>query len=77
MTMGTRTRWLLWAGTLAMSAIIIGSAIAQAIRQQSLDPVLMVGWLPAVLVAVYPALTGRGARPHRPCLPRLRRSAGS
>jgi hypothetical protein len=30
--MGTRTRWILVAGTFAVSAIIIGSAIAQAIR---------------------------------------------
>jgi hypothetical protein len=75
--MGTRTRWILVAGTFAVSAIIIGSAIAQAIRQHSLDPVWMVGWLPAVLVGVYPALTGRGGSAHRRCLPRLRRSPGS
>jgi len=75
---GARTRWILRAGTLAVSAIIIGSAIAQAIRQHSLDPVLMVGWLPAVVVAtVYPALTGRDGTAYRHCLPRLRRSAGS
>jgi len=60
--MGTRTRWILVAGTFAVSAIIVGSAIAQAIRQHSLDPVWMVGWLPAVLAGVYPALTRRGGR---------------
>lgn len=76
--MGARTRWILRAGTFALSAIILGSAIAQAIRQHSLDPVLMVGWLPAVVVAgLYPALTGRDAEAHRRCLPRLRRSPGS
>jgi hypothetical protein len=75
--MGTRTRWILVAGTFAVSAIIVGSAIAQAIRQHSLDPVWMVGWLPAVLAGVYPALTGRGGSAHGRCLPRLRRSAGS
>ena len=75
--MGTRTRWILVAGTFALSAVIIGSAIAQAIRQHSLDPVWMVGWLPAVLAGVYPALTGRGGSAHWRCLPRLRRSAGS
>jgi len=37
------------AGTFALSAIVIGSAIAQAIRQHSLDPVWTVAWLPAVL----------------------------
>ena len=76
--MRTRARWVVGAGMLALSAVIIGSAIAQAIRQHSLDPVLMVGWLPAVVVAsMYPALTGRGGPAHRRCLPRLRRPAGS
>jgi hypothetical protein len=76
--MRARTRWILRAGTFALSAIILGSAIAQAIRQHSLDPVIMVGWLPAVVVAaLYPALTGRDGVAQRRCLPRLRRSAGS
>ena len=75
--MGSRTRWILWAGTFALSAIIIGSAVAQAIRLHSLDPVWMVGWLPAVLVGVYPALTGRGTAANRRCLHLLRRPAGS
>jgi len=76
--MRARTRWILRAGTFALSAIILGSAIAQAIRQHSLDPVIMVGWLPAVVVAgLYPALTGRDGAAQRRCLPRLRRSAGS
>jgi hypothetical protein len=75
--MGTRGRWIMGAATLVVSAIIIGSAVAQAIRQHSLDPIWMVGWLPAVLVAVmYPTLTGREPE-HRRCLPRLRRPAGS
>jgi hypothetical protein len=74
--MGTRARWIMAAGTFAVAAIILGSAIAQAIRQHSLDPVWMVGWLPAVLVAVYPSMTGRGRARGR-CLPRLRRPAGS
>lgn len=75
--MGTRTRWIVAAGTVAVSVIIIVSAVAQAIRQHSLDPVWSVGWLPAVLAAVYPALTGRGRSAYGRCLPRLRRSAGS
>jgi hypothetical protein len=75
--MGTRTRWIVAAGTFAVSAVIIGSAITQAIRQHSLNPVWMVGWLPAVLAGVYPALTGRAGSAHGRCLPRLRRSAGS
>jgi hypothetical protein len=78
MTTRARTRWILIVGTFALSAIILGSAIAQAIRQHSLDPVIMVGWLPAVVVAgLYPALTGRDGAAQRRRLPRLRRSAGS
>jgi hypothetical protein len=75
--MGTRTRWIVAAGTVAVSVIIIGSAVAQAIRQHSLDPVWSVGWLPAVLAGVYPVLTGRGRSERGRCLPRLRRSVGS
>jgi hypothetical protein len=76
--MGTRTRRITLAGTLALSAIIIGSAVAQEVRQHSLDPVLMVGWLPAAVVAgIYPALTRRGGPARGRCLPRLRRPAGS
>ena len=75
--MGTRTRWIMRAAALILSAIIIGSATAQAIRQHSLDPVLMVGWLPAVMAGVYPALTERGASARERCLRRLRRPAGS
>jgi hypothetical protein len=75
--MGTRTRRIVAVGTVAVIVIILGSAIAQAIRQHSLDPVWSVGWLPAVLIGMYPALTGRGRSAHGRCLPRLRRSAGS
>jgi hypothetical protein len=71
--MGTRTRWIVAAVTVAVSVIIIGSAVAQAIRQHSLDPVWSVGWLPAVLVAVYPALTGRGRPAYGRCLRRQTR----
>ena len=76
--MGTRIRRIMLAGMLALSAIIIGSAVAQAIRQHSLDPVFMVGWLPAAVVAgIYPALTGGDGPMRGRCLLRLRRSAGS
>ncbi len=75
--MGTRTRRIIRAGTFALSAIVIGSAMAQAIRQHSLDPVWTVAWLPAVLAGVYPALTGRGGPAQRCYPPRLRRPAGS
>ena len=75
--MGTRTRWIVAAGTIAVTVIIIGSAIAQAIRQHSLDPVWSVGWLPAALAGVYPALTGRGRSAYGRCLPRLVNGWGS
>jgi len=75
--MGTRTRWIVGAGVFALSAIILGSAIAAAVRQHSLDPIWMVGWLPAVLAGVYPALTGRDRPAHRRCLPRPQRAARS
>lgn len=75
--MGTRTRWIVAAGTLAVAAIIIGAAIAQAVRQHNLGPVWTVGWLPAALAAVYPALTGRQEPSRRRCLSRPRRTAGS
>ena len=73
--MGTRARWILTAGTFAVCAVIAGAAIAQAARQHSLGPIWTAGWLPAVLVAVFPAVTGRGRQRSRPCLPRPRRPA--
>ena len=77
MTMATRNRWILAAGTAVLAAIIMAAAIAQALREHSLGPLWTVGWLPAVLVAVYPAVTGRDRRARRPCLSRPRRPAGS
>ncbi|HEX6522125.1 MAG TPA: hypothetical protein VF070_19285 [Streptosporangiaceae bacterium] len=46
-------------------AFVAGSAIAQAIRQGSWGPVISVGWLPAVVVAVRQSAS-------RPCLSRRR-----
>lgn len=60
-----------------LAVIIAGTAIAQAVRAHSLGPIWTVGWLPAVLVAVYPAVTGRRGSARRPRLSRLRRPAGS
>jgi hypothetical protein len=59
-------------GTLAIAAVVLGFTIAQAIREHSWEPIWMVAWLPAVLVASL-------SRPHRPgdCWRRLRRRAGS
>ena len=33
------------------AAVVAGAAIAQAIREHSWEPILLVAWLPAVLVA--------------------------
>ena len=53
---------------LSLAVIVLGFSIAQAVREDSLGPIWMIGWLPAVLVAsVY-----RPASAER-CLPRLRR----
>lgn len=75
--METRNRWILAAGTAVLAAIIAAAAIAQAARQHSLDPIWMAGWLPAVLVAVYPAVTGRARQARKPCHARLRRSGSA
>jgi hypothetical protein len=39
-----------WVAIVA-AAVVAGAAIAQAIREQSLEPIVLVAWLPAVLVA--------------------------
>jgi hypothetical protein len=75
--MERRIRWAVAIGSLAVILLIAGAAIVQAVRQDSLDPIWAVGWLPAVVVAVYPSLSGRDRPVRRPCLPRLRRPAGS
>ena len=51
-------RWLY--GVAAVAAVLIAvSAIAASVRQDSWSPILSVGWLPAVIVAV---TTPRGTR---------------
>jgi len=52
---------------LAGALVVLGFTIAQAVREDSLAPVWMAGWLPAVIVAiVWP-------HPRRDCRGRLRR----
>jgi hypothetical protein len=36
------------------AAFVAVSAIAQAVRQGSWEPVVLVGWIPAVIVAAWP-----------------------
>jgi hypothetical protein len=62
-------RWMYVISGLAMTVVAV-SSIVQAIRQGSWEPVIAVGWLPAVVVA-----TGRPGRRGR-CLPRRQGSAG-
>ena len=35
--------------SLAVAAVVLGLSIAQAVRQDSLEPIWMIGWLPAVI----------------------------
>ena len=51
-------------------AVVAVSSIVQAIRLGSWEPIVVVGWLPAVVVAVWwPGTRGR-------CLPRRQGSSG-
>ena len=68
------TRWLYVVGGLA-AAFVAVSSIVQAISEGSWGPVVSVGWLPAVVVAVLarrrPPLPAGARRPGRvSCLPR-------
>jgi antitoxin (DNA-binding transcriptional repressor) of toxin-antitoxin stability system len=51
-------RWLYAAAAIAATLIVV-SAIVQSVRQGSWSPILSVGWLAAVIVAV---ASPRGAR---------------
>lgn len=44
---------MLSAVVLAVAAIVTGLSIAQAVRQHSFDPILVIAWLPAVVLAAY------------------------
>jgi roadblock/LC7 domain-containing protein len=57
-----------YAIAIVVATFVTGSAVAAAVRQGSWAPMIDVGWLPAVFVAVKP-----GA--YRSCLPR--RAGGS
>ena len=61
-------RWLYLIAGLAVAFIAV-SSVVQAIRQGSWGPVVSVGWLPAVVVAVWPGT-------YRRCLPRRNGRAG-
>jgi hypothetical protein len=61
------TRWLYLIAELAAAFVAI-STIVQAARHGSWDPIVSVGWIPAVIVATLPRGRGR-------CLPRRRSPA--
>jgi hypothetical protein len=66
--MTSRTRWLYMVAGLA-AAFVAVSAVVQAVRQGSWEPVVSAGWIPAVIVATWPGARWR-------CLPRRRTPIG-
>jgi hypothetical protein len=66
--MKSSARWLLYLVSGLVAAFVAVSCVVQAVRQRSWDPVVSVGWIPAVIIASWP-----GAR--RRCLPRRRNPA--
>jgi roadblock/LC7 domain-containing protein len=60
-------RWARWWYGLAglVAAFVAVSSIVQAIRLGSWTPVISVGWLPAVIVAVWPGAYRRCLSPRR------------
>ena len=62
-------RWMYVITACAVTVVAV-SSIVQAIRQGSWEPIIAVGWLPAVVVATWwPGRRGR-------CLPRRQGSPG-
>ena len=60
------TRWLYAIAALAAVFVAV-SSIVLAIRQHSWAPIIAVGWIPAVIVAVWPATRRlRRLSRHRP-----------
>ena len=66
--MRSRTRWLFLIEGLAATFVAVAS-IVQAVRQGSWTPMITTGWIPAVVVATWPAA-------YRRCGPRSRGQAG-
>jgi len=62
-------RWMYVITACAVTVVAV-SSIVQAIRQGSWEPIIAVGWLPAVVVATWwPGSRGR-------CVPRRQSSSG-
>jgi len=47
---------------LVVAALVTGLSIAQAMRQDSFDPILVICWLPAVMIAAYYGRPASGRR---------------
>jgi hypothetical protein len=48
------------AAVLVVAAVVTGLSVAQEFRQDSFEPILLIGWLPAVMVgAFYRPKSGR------------------
>ena len=64
--------WALWMRVIAgvAVAVVAVSSIVAAVRQGSWEPIVSVGWLPAVIVAAWPG------NYRRRCLARHRGQAG-
>jgi len=54
---------------LLVAAVVTGLSIAQAVRQDSFEPILLIAWLPAVLIAA----SYRRPPPGKSCSDRLLR----
>jgi len=54
---------------LLVAAVVTGLSIAEAVRQESFEPILVIGWLPAVLIAA----SYRRPAPGRSCSDRILR----
>jgi hypothetical protein len=65
-------RWTSWLHLLAgvAATVVAVSSVVAAVRQGSREPILLVGWLPAVIVATWPG------NDRRRCLPRRSGQAG-
>lgn len=48
--MGNRPAWIVVVAV-ALAAVVAAAAVAQSVREHSLQPIWTVGWVPAVLIA--------------------------
>ena len=63
-------RWMYVLSGVAVAVVVVSSVVA-AVRQGSWEPIIGIGWLPAVVVAIWWPAKYRGR-----CLPRRSGQAG-